>query len=53
MSSLPVPRYGLLVVVSYSSLCQVPLYSVTVLIVLCPDDARGWNSRMLYPHLFC
>jgi hypothetical protein len=40
-----IPRYGLLVLVSCSSSCQWPSYTVTAL-AFCPVCAGGLNKRM-------
>jgi hypothetical protein len=51
MSSRSTPRYGLLVLVSWSSSCHHPLYRVTAL-AFCPVCAGGLNKRTSYPRLF-
>jgi hypothetical protein len=51
MSSLSTPRYGLLVLVSWSSSCHHPSYKVTAL-AFCPVYAGGLNKRTSYPRLF-
>jgi hypothetical protein len=51
MSSLSTPRYGLLVLASWSSSCHHPSYRVTAL-AFCPVCAGGLNKRTSYPRLF-
>jgi hypothetical protein len=51
MSSHSTPRYGLLVLASWSSSCHRPSYRVTAL-AFCPVCAGGLNKRMLHPRLF-
>jgi hypothetical protein len=51
MSSLSTPRYGLLVLASWSSSCHRPSYRVTAL-AFCPVCAGGLNKRTSYPRLF-
>jgi hypothetical protein len=51
MSSLSTPRYGLLVLTSWSSSCHRPSYRVTAL-AFCPVCAGGLNRRTSYPRLF-
>jgi hypothetical protein len=51
MSSLSTPRYGLLVLASWSSSCHRPSYKVTAL-AFCPVCAGGLNKRTSYPRLF-
>ena len=46
-----IPRYGLFVLTSWSSLCHRPSYSVTAL-AFCPVCVGGLNKRTSYPHLF-
>jgi hypothetical protein len=51
MSRCSTPRYGFLVQMLCSSLCQWSAYRVTAL-AFCPVAAGGLNKRMSYPHLF-
>jgi hypothetical protein len=51
MSSLSTPRYGVLVLASWSSSCHRPSYRVTAL-AFCPVCAGGLNRRTSYPRLF-
>ena len=51
MLSLSTPRYGLLVLTSWSSSCHRPSYRVTAL-AFCPVCAGGLNRRTSYPRLF-
>jgi hypothetical protein len=51
MSSLSTPRYGVLVLTSWSSSCHRPSYRVTAL-AFCPVCAGGLNKRTSYPRLF-
>jgi hypothetical protein len=51
MSAHATPRYGFLVVLSCSSLCQSPPYKVTTLVFF-PKAAGSLKRRMSYPHLF-
>jgi hypothetical protein len=51
ISSRLIPRYGFLVLTSWSSSCHRPSYRVTAL-AFCLVCAGGLNKRTLYPHLF-
>jgi hypothetical protein len=51
MSGLSTPRYGLLVLASWSSSCHHPSCKVTAL-AFCPVCAGGLNKRTSYPRLF-
>jgi len=51
ISSRSIPRYGLLVLMSWSSSCHRPSYRVTAL-AFCPVCAGGRNKRTSYPCLF-